>query len=178
VLRTVESRQTTRAVGRARWAVGCVAALALAFVIGTFVAPAMMDQGHPWGGLLRLSYAPLCHQQPERSLPVGDGFQAVCARCSGLYLGGVVGLVVGALLLVGRRTRMRPAWLAAVAVPTFLDAALNAVGYSALPNLPRLLLAWPVGFVAALFLARGIEEIVRSREARPTPATFSGTITG
>jgi uncharacterized membrane protein len=119
--------------------------------------------------LLRLAYAPLCHQQPERSLPVGDGFQAVCSRCSGLYLGGVAGLWVGALVVVGRRLRVRPVWLAWVAVPTFLDAAANALGLPATSNVPRLLLAWPVGFVAALFLVRGIEEILQPKETGRQP---------
>lgn len=155
--------QATGAVGRARWAVIGVGLLALVFTAGTFLAPALMDSGRPWGGLLRLSYAPLCHQQPERSLRVGRGVQAVCARCSGLYLGGVAGFFAGALFVVGRRRRLRPRWLLLAALPTFVDATLHGLGGPGLPNLPRLALAWPVGFVAALFVARGIEELLAPR---------------
>jgi len=141
--------------------------LALIYTSGTFLAPVLMSDGSPWGGLVRLSYAPVCHQQSERSLPVGDGFQSICARCSGLYLGAVAGLFAAALFLVGRRPAPRPIWLAVAALPTLVDALLPWIGLPSLPNNPRLLLAWPVGFLAALFVARGIEEIVASRPGRP-----------
>jgi len=166
---TDEGRNPKRTRGRARLLVLGVACLAVVYTAGTFLSPALMSAGGPWGGLLRLSYAPVCHQQPERSLPIGDGFQSVCARCSGLYLGGVAGLFVGGLFLVGRRSAPRPIWLAVVALPTLVDALLPWVGLPGLPNLLRLLLSWPVGFVAALFVARGIEEIVVSSTGRPSP---------
>lgn len=164
---TDERRNPDRSRVRARLLVLGAAFLALAFTAGTFLAPLLIGADGPWGGLLRLAYAPVCHQQPERSLAVGDGYQAVCARCSGLYLGGAAGLFVGALFLVGRRSAPRPIWLAVVAFPTLVDALLPWVGLPGLPNPLRLLLAWPVGFVAALFVARGIEEIAGSRPGRP-----------
>jgi len=169
VPQTHQCKTEKRASSQARLLVLGVGLLALAFAAGTFLAPVLISSGGPWGGFLRLSYAPVCHQLTERSLPVGDGFQAVCARCSGLYLGAVAGLFVSAALLMGRRSAPRPIWLAVVAVPTFIDALLPWVGLPALPNYPRLLLAWPVGFVAALFVARGIAEIVASRSGRPGP---------
>ena len=156
-----------RATGRARLIVLAVGLLALIYTSGSFLAPVLMSGDSAWGGLVRLSYAPVCHQQSERCLPVGGGFQAICARCSGLYFGGVAGLFAAGLFLVGRRPAPRPIWLAVVALPTLVDALLPWLGLPGLPNLPRLLLAWPVGFVAALFVARGIEEIVASRPGRP-----------
>jgi uncharacterized membrane protein len=142
-----------------------VALLAAVFTAGTFLAPVMVARGNSWGGLLHLSYAPVCHQQAARSLPVGEAFQSVCARCSGLYLGGVAGLFAGAFLLVGRRGAPKPLWLVLIALPTLVDALLPWLGLPGMSNLPRLLLAWPVGFAAALFVARGIEEIVHPRTA-------------
>ncbi len=61
---------------------------------------------------------------PERSLVIGAGTQAVCARCSGLYLGGVAGLWAGALLLFRSRLRPRPLWLAVAITPSLVDFAL------------------------------------------------------
>jgi uncharacterized membrane protein len=144
-----------------------VALLTLLFTAGSFLAPVLMGSGRSWAGLLHFAYAPVCHQLPERCLSVGDGVQAVCARCSGLYLGAVAGLIAGAFFLVGRRSAPRPFWLGLVALPTLIDALLPWIGLPGLPNLPRLLLAWPVGFVAALFVARGIEEIVAARPRSP-----------
>jgi uncharacterized membrane protein len=142
-----------------------VAIAAALYAGGTFVAPLLVAQGSSWGGLLHLSYAPVCHQQAERSLAVGQGFQSVCARCSGLYLGGVAGLIVGVLFLVGRREAPRPIWLGLMALPTIVDALLPWIGLPGAANEPRFLLAWPLGFTAALYVARGIEEIVAPRAA-------------
>jgi uncharacterized membrane protein len=144
---------------RARLAVLGVAVLALAFTAGTWSR---------WGSVLRFVYAPVCHQSPERSLSVGDAVQAVCARCSGLYLGGVVGLAAGAVLLAGTGRRPRPLWLALALAPTALDALLPWVGLPQLDNLPRLALAVPAGAVAALFLTVGVADLFASPRKPPT----------
>jgi uncharacterized membrane protein len=141
---------------------GGITVLAVAFTAGTFMAPVLDSADSRWGDMLRLAYAPVCHQSPERSLTVGEAPVAVCARCSGLYLGGVAGLTVAALLLAGTGRRPRPIWLAVALAPTILDALLPLVGLPQLPNLPRLVLAVPAGLVAALFLAVGVADLVSS----------------
>ena len=113
---------------------------------------------------MRLGYAPLCHQKVERSLFIGDYTQAVCARCSGLYIGGVAGLFAGAALLLTRRLRPRPSWLAWAVAPTGIDVLFGVLGLPALPNVPRLLLALPVGVMAALFLAVAVADLFLSRK--------------
>jgi uncharacterized membrane protein len=51
----------------------------------------------------------ICHRIPERSFLLGDGHFPLCARCTGTFLGAMVGLV--AVLLLGRyrASRMPPA---------------------------------------------------------------------
>ena len=158
----------TTAGSRARLAVLAVALAGLAFLAGTVLAPVLEDAGRPAGGWLRILYAPACHQLPERSIAVGGGTQAVCARCSGLYVGGVAGLLAG-VVLAGTGRRPRPCWLALAVAPTVLDALLPWIGLAGLPNVPRLLLAVPAGAMAALFLAAGIAEIAGSRPRRRPP---------
>lgn len=156
---------------RARLAVLVAAALAFLFAAGIFFAPVLDSTGSPWGKVLRLVYAPVCHQLPERSLAVGGVPQAVCARCAGLYLGGVAGLAAGALLLAGTGRRPRPLWLAVALAPTAVDALLPWLSLPQLPALPRLVLAIPGGAVAALFLAVGIADLFafESRARPPGP---------
>ena len=146
----------------ARLALLVVAALALAFTSGIAVVPWLEMRGAPAGPVLRFAYAPLCHQLPERSFEFGSRPAAVCARCTGLYLGGVAGLLL-ALAGALRRTRPKPWWLAASVAPTAIDFALGGVGLPALANLPRALLALPAGLVAGLFLSIGILELFESR---------------
>ncbi len=159
-----------------------VTAGALFFTAGTFLAPALAGSGDGRGGLLRAFYAPMCHQSAERCMQVAGFPQAVCARCSGLYLGGVAGLLLGALLVAGRGMRPRGLWLALALAPTVVDALLPWVGLPQLPNLPRLLLAFPAGAMAGLFLAVGLTDLTirdRSRAsdpgARNNPAVLEET---
>jgi uncharacterized membrane protein len=128
-------------------AVTWVAVAALLFVAGTYAAP------------MQLLYAPLCHQQEARSFAVGDGHQAVCSRCSGLYWGGVAGLFAAIWFFSGGRREPRPLWLLIVAIPTLVDAAAHWIGLPSLPLLPRCIIALPLGFVAGLFLADAVGDL-------------------
>ena len=163
-------------VRTARRAVRLIALAALLFVGGTYLAPLLEGGGVGGAKLARSLYLPVCHQSPERSFAVGDGTQSVCARCAGLYWGGVAGLFGAAWLVVGRRVQPRPAWLLWAAVPTLVDAALPWIGLRGLSALPRHLLAWPLGLVAGLFLAVGVADLAlslksaRTRGARPLRA--------
>jgi uncharacterized membrane protein len=151
-----------RSIRRARWGVLATAFLALLFLGGSYAVPWLETVDAGWGGSLRQLYAPVCHQLPARSQAVGDGHQAVCARCTGLYLGGIAGLVVAAGLVVGRGRRIRPIWLALAVAPTLADALLPWVGFPGLPNHPRLVLAIPAGFAAGVFLAVGLADLLAS----------------
>jgi uncharacterized membrane protein len=150
-----------------RGAVLWTAAAALLFVAGTYLAPFFEASG------LHALYAPLCHQDPGRSFGLAGGAQAVCARCAGLYLGGVAGLFVAAWLFIGRGREPRPLWLAWALAPTVIDALAGWLGLPALAELPRFLLALPAGFVAGLFLAAGIADLELSLRTRRRPVEDS-----
>ena len=148
---------------RSRLAVLVGAVLALLVVAGTLAAPLLESAGRPAALWLRLAYAPVCHQLADRSLEIAGYPQAACARCSGLYIGGALGLCFAGLALVGRARRLRPVWLGIAVAPSILDALLPWIGLPGLSNLPRLVLAGPAGFVAALFLANGIADLFAAR---------------
>ncbi len=154
--------RTSRGTRRQRFAVLATTLLAAIFTAGTVAVPLLETAGNSAAGLLRLCYAPVCHQSPARSLTIGAGTQAVCARCSGLYLGGLAGLLAGGLL-VGTGRRPRPLVLGVLLVPTAVDALLAFAGLPSLPNLPRLLVALPPGFLAGLFLAGAIADLAAPR---------------
>jgi len=131
---------------------------AFLFVAATIAAPWLAARGVAGAGWLRLAFAPLCHQLAERSLDLGSGPLAVCARCSGLYYGGVIGLFAGAVL-AACGTRPRTAWLMWAAAPTLIDAVLPWLGIPNLPNVPRMLLAVPPGVMGGWFLAVGLTDL-------------------
>jgi uncharacterized membrane protein len=50
----------------------------------------------PWLGspLLYAMFSVVCHQQPERTLWMAGAPLAVCARCTGIYAGALLGMLV------------------------------------------------------------------------------------
>ena len=102
----------------------------------------------------------ICHQRPERSF-FWDGHQLpVCARCTGLYLSGVVGLLVWIVWKSARRWRpfafdSRTALkvLTVAALPTALSVATGAIGLWDGSNVTRGLLAIPLGVSAGMIVA-------------------------
>jgi uncharacterized membrane protein len=146
------------------------ALLAFAFLAGTVALPLLEATDVSGARLGRLAYAPLCHQKPERSLAIAGSTQAVCARCAGLYLGGVCGLAAAGLGWLARRALPGAVWLGLLAIPNAVDAAAATAGLPSLSNLPRLVVAMPLGVVAGLFLGAAIEEIATERLGRPARA--------
>jgi len=156
---------------RARVAAWCASILGLLFVGATFVIP-LVEPVWPWARVARVVWAPLCHQIAGRCLTIGPGPQAVCARCSGLYLGCVAGMMLASAWLMGRRAP-RASWMLWAALPSVVDFLLPFVGLPQLSNVPRLLLAVPPGVFAGIFLALGVGELFGAAvrpAASPTPA--------
>jgi uncharacterized membrane protein len=136
------------------------------------VAPLLDDEGLRAGTYIRLAYLPLCHQIPDRCLHIGPGPIAVCARCQGLYLGGVLGLWLATA--TSGRIRLRPVWLFITVSPHLVDLALGLVGLPNAANWPRLAMAIPTGLVCGLLLAEGIVDLVRMGLERKTLPRFEG----
>jgi uncharacterized membrane protein len=102
----------------------------------------------------------ICHQRPERSFFV-DGHQLpVCARCTGLYLSGALGLIgwIGVKFARGWRPsaidpRRAARLIVIAAIPTAVSLASGAIGVWDGSNMTRALLAIPLGASAGAIVA-------------------------
>jgi len=149
---------------RSRRLVAVVALAAALWCAGFVLAPWLEHRGSPAGSWLRLAYAPTCHQQPDRCLDLGAGKLAICARCAGLYAGGLLGLL--AAVSSGLRVRPALATLVAAAVPTLVDVAAGLAGLPSLSSWPRFAIAVAPGAVLGLLLADALADIA-SHIGRP-----------
>lgn len=102
----------------------------------------------------------VCHQLPERSFFVDGNQLPVCARCTGLYLSGVAGLLGwwATKLLRGWRpqaiaSRLAIGLLAIAAAPTMVSYLTGVLGVWDGSNVTRALLAAPLGAAAGAVVA-------------------------
>ena len=64
-------------------------------VVVIFLAPYLMYTGHTFfSNQLYHAFSSLCHQRPERSFFMWGYPLAVCARCTFLYVGMLVGMIL------------------------------------------------------------------------------------
>lgn len=115
--------------------------------------------------------ATVCHQLPERSFHFAGGPIAVCARCLGLYVGGLAGLLAGSRFTVTRAPAalLQPAGARALVVLAAVPTAATLVaewwiGW-AVGNVTRFLAALPLGAAAAFVVAGAVARDQASRDA-------------
>jgi len=125
---------------------------------------------------------PICHHLPERTLRFSEPLP-VCARCTGMYLGWLLGCF-GAILCTGSSAHLtkRTLWVLAT-LGTFLyliaitEPSLEMLGFFHVGNYARLVFGIPLGFapgfatvlaVKALLQTPGADELTYSSNP-PTP---------
>lgn len=152
---TIERRPHPALVGAVTLWVGLVLLAPLAATLGWGLAP--------W---LYLAFDLVCHQNPERSFFVGDHQLAVCHRCFGLYLGGLLGLLVLPWLHGFRRWLIdEPRRMFWCFTPLLIDVALPMWNTWWSRFATGIVAALPV----ALLLWLAADQILRSRAPAPDP---------
>jgi len=147
-----------------RAVVFAAAAAALGWNLMLAAPPLLHAVGeHEAGTLARLVFAPICHQDPARSLaPLGSPL-AVCARCSGAYLG----FLAGAMILIFRSVRRRATGFAprslllASIVPTAAQWVLAASGLMPDIAAARASTAAIIGVAISFVIIPALESLAR-----------------
>lgn len=122
---------------------GFVAAVALAVLAASVVCAWAIAHGASpkWKLLFRF----LCHGLPERSFPLFETVMPICARCSGIYAGLLVGVAVF-VLWPRIEERVARIVLYVAVTPLAIDGLTQAVGLRESTNALRV----ATGIAAAL----------------------------
>jgi uncharacterized membrane protein len=124
--------------------------------------------GATWAWVAALSFAPavvfpighvICHQKPERSFFINGLQMAVCARCTGLYVGAAIAMPL-ALGFAAPLATSRARWIAVLAaLPTFITWSVEFAGLAGFSNVLRFVAALPLGFAAAWLIVALLGEL-------------------
>ena len=109
-------------------------------------------------GPIYLFFSSICHQLPERSWHIGGEPLAVCIRCTSIYFGFLLGLVV----LPGRLSgRTNVHWLMAAAGFTLAQWLLALVVWDSVAL--RAATGVLLGAFAAPLVLKGVEELFAAK---------------
>jgi uncharacterized membrane protein len=145
-----------------------VAAVALAIVGLIVAAPLLIARGHMLlAGLIYNLFSYVCHQLPERSLDLDGHSLAVCSRCTGLYTGFALSVLLYPLARSLKRVDTpRLVWLLLALVPFGLDWSLGYFELWANTHLSRFLTGALLSSVAAFYIVPGLVDLGQSIRRR------------
>ena len=158
------------------WLIVLGFALSICFLI--IAAPLAIASGH--SSIAFNIYRPfsyLCHQIPARSFYFAEHPFAVCSRCTGIYSGFVLGVIVYPVLRSFRNTSAPPRkWLFLALVPLAIDVALEFFGIWHNTHSSRFLTGALLGCVVAFYILPGLIELSLRERARSTPKIMAGNL--
>ncbi len=104
-----------------------------------------------------------CHQLPARSFFIENYPLAVCARCTGLYVGFAVGSLIYPLVRDVRKTVAPPrVWLVAALMPLAIDWTLGFFGVWNNTHVSRFATGAFVGAVSVFYVLPGLVDLSRT----------------
>src|SRR4030095_6343895 len=102
----------------------------------------------------------LCHQLPERSFFVSGHKLAVCSRCTGIYSGATLTLLLYPLVKSLRVSHTpHRKWLIAAAIPLAIDFLLTFLGIWENTHTTRFVTGFILGSVVVFYVMPGVVEL-------------------
>ena len=151
------------------WVITVMVVLAVVSLI--LVAPVAAASGHSEvaHGIYG-AFAIFCHQLPERSYFIDGHKFAVCSRCTGIYGGFALTLLLYPLIRSLKNPIPPPrSWLLLAVVPLAIDFSVNFFGFWHNTHTSRLLTGAVLGSAVVFYLMPALIEL-GLRSSPPPPA--------
>ena len=140
--------------------------LVVLWIAGIVLDPLIKAAGGDNSTLLSLlaqTYGRVCHQIDERSFHVAGHALAVCARCFGIYIGYLAGLIVYPFARPLTQTELpRRSWLFAALAPIAIDFAGGYLGIIENTLASRALTGLIAGAAVAFYTLPGLVSLAAS----------------
>ena len=113
--------------------------------------------------ILQHTFGRMCHQIDERSFHLDGHPLAVCARCFGIYVGYLIGMLLYPLKNSLARTDLpHRSWLIAALVPVAVDVAAGFLGIYESTLLSRSLTGFAAGAAGPFYTLPGVVSLAAS----------------
>jgi uncharacterized membrane protein len=126
----------------------------------------MGESGKIISGLDYKFFNHVCHQYDQRSLHIGEYKFAVCARCTGIYYGFLLGLIVLPYVKTREFKNFKVVFLI-IALPMVVDVLLDTLGIHSSNLFTRAMTGLLFGIPSAVLLfpslREGIEKINKTK---------------
>lgn len=155
-----------------------VLAFALAICSLIIAAPVAIADGHSAIAFnIYLPFSYLCHQIPARSFYFAQHPLAVCSRCTGIYAGFLLGVIVYPIVrsLRSAETPERK-WLFIAALPLAIDFFLEFLGIWQNTHSSRFFTGALLGSVVVFYVLPGLLELSLRERTSSTPKIASGNL--
>ena len=155
-----------------------VLAFALAICSLIIAAPVALASGHPAVAFnIYFPFSYLCHQIPSRSFHYAQHPLAVCSRCTGIYAGFLLGVIVYPLVRSLRSTvTPERKWLFIAAIPLAIDFSLEFLGIWHNTHSSRFFTGALLGSVVVFYVLPVLIELSLRERERSTPKITSGNL--
>ena len=112
--------------------------------------------------LSTLFFAPVCHQMAERSFCIMGYPVAVCARCSGIYVGFLLGTLIYPFIRKLESDVLPERWILGIGItPMILEVCLSRLGMIGTHRYLMGLSGLILGSVIAFFVIPSVFQLVR-----------------
>jgi uncharacterized membrane protein len=143
---------------------------ALIWCLLILLPPVLMKAGATGKSISVIDYkffGHICHQFDERSLHIRENKLTVCARCSGIYFGFLIGVLI-IPFFKNIKIRNIKYGLCLIMLPMLIDVALDFVGIHNSNTLTRALTGLMFGIPSAVLIypsfEQGINQILNRKE--------------
>jgi len=114
--------------------------------------------------LLKQFYSTVCHQIAYKSIEINGIHFLVCARCSGIYFGGLLSSII--FLFAFRNIPLKVNYIFVAAIPMLIDIILYSTGIYNYSKIIALGTGLFFGFVVVSFILLSIENILLKENSK------------
>lgn len=177
LLRQTDDGQVNNQIRRERIVYAVLLAATAGWLSAIIAAPALLARGHITTALtLYQTFSVICHQLPARSLNWHEFPLGVCSRCTGIYAGFAVGLLIYPLVRDLREMRFPPrALLLSALLPMTLDVLVDWAGLRANTFFSRSATGALLGAVLAFYILPGLVETFCARNNATGSSSMAAT---